>query len=329
MSSAATLSKPAASTLKIEQCGAYLGAKVTGIDLSKPVSDADIDALKQAHAEHGLLIFRDQDMTASDLIAFGKRFGPLTVHPFAPNAGGDRPELITFRNDENNPPYGTDCWHSDETFRVATPMGTMLRATDVPAFGGDTMFASMAAAWDGLSDRMQHFLSGLEAWHDFKVFKPLFGASAEGRKQLREFEEMYPPVLHPVVTKHPVTDRKVIFVNPQFTVGIKGMEEAESQALLKQLYDLALVPEYQFRHKWKNNTLIFWDNRSTQHYAVHDYFPKRRYMERVTIGGTQPLAAFEPADLKLVRNRKARKPDSFDGQFAGHAPKKAEGGKVY
>lgn len=231
----------AASTLRIEQCGAYLGAKVTGIDLSKPVSEADVETLKNAHAEHGLLVFRDQQMDASDLISFGERFGPLTVHPFAPNSG-DRPVLITFRNDENNPPFGTDCWHSDETFRIAPPMGTMLRATDVPAFGGDTMFASMSAAWDGLSDRMQHFLSGLEAWHDFKVFKPLFGETAEGRAQLREYEADYPPSLHPVVSQHPVTGRKVIFVNPQFTVSIKGMDEAESTALLTQLYDLVKVP---------------------------------------------------------------------------------------
>lgn len=315
--------RPAAqtSTIRVEQDGAYLGALVTGVDLSKPLSDADLDVLTKAHAEYGLLIFRDQQMSADDLIAFGSRFGKLSVHPFAPNSGV-KPELITFRNDEKNPPFGTDCWHSDETFRIAPPMGTMLRATDVPSFGGDTMFASMTAAWEGLSDRMQHFISGLEAWHDFKVFKPLFGESAEGRRQLRDFEEEYPPALHPVVTKHPVTGRSTIFVNPQFTTKIKGMDEAESTALLTQLYDLVKVPEYQYRVRWKNNTLIFWDNRSTQHYAVHDYFPKRRYMERVTISGAQPLPAFAPADLAKVRNRKARKPEQFQDNFAGHAPKK-------
>ena len=150
------------STLRIEQDGAYLGALVSGIDLSRPVTEADLAILRQAHAEYGLLIFRDQAMSPDDLIVFGKRFGALSVHPFAPNSGA-KPELITFRNDENHPPFGTDCWHSDETFRLAPPMGTMLRATDVPSFGGDTMFASMAAAWEGLSDRMQHFISGLEA----------------------------------------------------------------------------------------------------------------------------------------------------------------------
>ncbi len=318
---AALAERPAhVSTLRIEQDGAYLGALVSGADLSKPLSDGDLKALTQAHAQYGLLIFRDQVMSAGDLIAFGRSFGALSVHPFAPNSG-IKPELITFRNDENNPPFGTDCWHSDETFRIAPPMGTMLRATDVPTFGGDTMFASMAAAWEGLSDRMQHFISGLEAWHDFKVFKPLFGESAEGRRKMRDYEEDYPPPLHPVVTKHPVTGRPVIFVNPQFTLRIKGMDEAESTALLTQLYDLAKVPEYQYRLRWRNNTLIFWDNRSTQHYAVHDYYPKRRFMERVTISGTQPLAAFESAEQKSVRNRKARKPEKFFDDFGGHGVK--------
>ncbi len=306
-----------ASSLRIDQDGAYLGALVSGIDLSKPVSEADLAAIQQAHAEYGLLIFHDQKMSSDDLIAFGKRFGSLSVHPFAPNSGV-KPELITFRNDENNPPFGTDCWHSDETFRLAPPMGTMLRATDVPSYGGDTMFASMAAAWEGLSDRMQHFISGLEAWHDFKVFKPLFGETAEGRRQMRDYEEQYPPALHPIVTKHPVTGRHVIFVNPQFTMRVKGMDEGESTALLTQLYDLVKVPEYQYRVRWQNNTLIFWDNRSTQHYAVHDYFPKRRFMDRVTISGTHPLPAFDAAEQKVVRNKKARKPEKFFNDFGGH-----------
>ena len=135
---------------------------------------------------------------------------------------------------------------------------------------------------------------------------------------MRDYEEQYPPALHPVVTKHPITGRNVIFVNPQFTVRVKGMDEAESTALLTQLYDLAKVPEYQYRVRWRNNTLIFWDNRSMQHYAVHDYFPKRRFMDRVTISGTKPLPAFEAAEQKLVRNKKARKPERFFNDFGGH-----------
>lgn len=312
----------AASTIKVEQINSYLGAEVSNIDLSKELSDADVALLEQALADYEVLVFRDQPLDAEEFMAFGRRFGKLSVHPFSPN-DKDNPELILFRNDDKTPPWKTDVWHSDETFRKVPPLGTMLHALDVPKFGGDTMFASMTAAYEGLSDRMQHFLSGLEAYHDFVVFKAVFGETAEGREKLREFERDYPPALHPVVGEHPVTGKKMIFVNPQFTTKIKGMDDTESQQLLNQLFDLAKVPEYQYRHHWYNNTLVFWDNRSTQHYAVHDYFPKRRYMQRVTITGREaPRAAFGPADPETVRNRKTRAPSELLALHGGHAAKK-------
>jgi taurine dioxygenase len=177
---------------------------------------------------------------------FGRRFGELTVHPFAPNEGKNAPELIKFRNDETTPPFGTDVWHSDETFRAEPPMATILCAKETPAVGGDTMFVSMSAAYDGLSDKMQQLISGLYAIHDMKPFRPLFGQSLEERKKLQHFELQYPPQLHPVVRIHPVSGRKVLFVNPQFTLGIDGMEETESRALLDTLFRQASVPEYQF-----------------------------------------------------------------------------------
>ena len=127
----------------------------------------------------------------------------------------------------------------------------------------------MSAAYEGLSDRMQQFISGLEGIHDMKPFRPLFGKSEEERKKLQHFELMFPPQLHPVVSIHPVSKKKVLFINPQFTVGINGMNENESRALLDLLFRQALVPEYQFRHHWEPHTIAMWDNRSTQHYAIH------------------------------------------------------------
>ena len=180
---------------------------------------------RTALVENELIIFRNQDITSEQLMDFGRRFGELTVHPFAPNEGKNAPELIKFRNDETTPPFGTDVWHSDETFRAEPPMATILCAKETPAVGGDTMFASMSAAYDGLSDRMQQLISGLYAIHDMKPFRPLFGQSLEERKKLQHFELQYPPQLHPVVRIHPVSGRKVLFVNPQFTLGIDGMEE--------------------------------------------------------------------------------------------------------
>jgi taurine dioxygenase len=306
------------SGVTVTKIGVHLGAEVSGVDLRRPLPDDQFKAVEDALVEHELIIFRDQDISSENLMSFGRRFNELTVHPFAPNEGKNAPELIKFRNDEKTPPYGTDVWHSDETFRAEPPMATILVAKEVPQVGGDTMYVSMSAAYDGLSDRMQQFISGLEGIHDMKPFRPLFGKSDEDRKKLQHFELMYPPQLHPVVSIHPVSKKKVLFVNPQFTVGINGMNENESRALLNLLFRQALVPEYQFRHHWKPHTIAMWDNRSTQHYAIHDYYPQRRYMERITIKGG-PVGGVPRADISSVRRLKYVAPSGVD-THGGHKP---------
>lgn len=285
--------------LTVTRVGVHLGAEITGVDLRKPITDEVRDAIEHALAENELIIFREQDISSEHLMDFGRRFGELTVHPFAPR-DANASVLIKFRNDETNPPFRTDVWHSDETFRKEPPKATILIAKEVPAIGGDTMFASMSAAFDGLSDRMQQFISGLEAIHDFKPFRELFGDSEEDRKNVMAWEQLYPPAVHPVVRVHPMTGRRILFVNPQFTVAIKNMDERESKSLLDILFQQAQIPECQFRHHWAPHTLVMWDNRSTQHYAVNDYFPQRRYMERVTIKGG-PVTGVERADAETVR----------------------------
>jgi len=289
-----------ASSLRIQRVGVFLGAEVTGLDLAQPLDQPVVDALKQAHAEHGVLVFPDQVISAEDLRRFGRYFGELSVHPFSTNAA-DAPELIVYDNKEGNPPAPTDIWHTDETFREAPPMGTALCSKIVPEVGGNTAFASMTAVYEGLSDRWQRFLSGLEAVHDFKPFRSLFPDDRAGIEKLRGFEDRYPAVTHPVVSVHPVTGRKAIFVNPQFTLYIKGMAEDESRMILDMLYRKTLIHEYQYRHRWEANMLVFWDNRHVQHSALHDYYPQRRLMERVTIAGTRPIpeaAAADPKDLR-------------------------------
>src|SRR5579875_2108468 len=289
------------STLRIRRTGAFLSAEVTGLDLSRPLDAATIEAIASALAEHEVLVFPNQQISAADLMRFGRYFGRLSVHPFSTNAD-DTPELIVFDNKEGNPPHATDIWHSDETFREIPPMGTMLCSKIVPEIGGDTCFCSMTAAYEGLSDRMQNFLSGLEAVHDFKPFKALFGQDEEGRKRLQYYETLYPPVTHPVVRVHPVTGRKAIFVNRQFTLYIKGMEERESRTLLETLFNLTNILEYQYRHRWSANQVVFWDNRSVQHAAVHDYYPQRRRMDRVTIAGdSRPVGDAPPPGPGAIR----------------------------
>jgi taurine dioxygenase len=302
----------------VTRTGVYLGAEISGIDLRQPLSDAQFAAIETALVENELIIFRDQEIFSEDLMRFGRRFGELTVHPFAPNEGA-APQLIKFRNDETNAPFGTDVWHSDETFRAEPPMATVLCAKEVPALGGDTMFASMSAAFEGLSARMRNFISGLEGVHDLKPFRALFGDSEEDRKNLQRFELQYPPQLHPVVRVHPVSGRKVLFVNPQFTIAIKDMDERESRSLLDTLFQQVLTPEYQFRLHWAPHTIAMWDNRSTQHYAIHDYYPQRRYMERVTIRGG-PVTGVPRADPAEVRKTKFVVPEGVD-RHGGHRPK--------
>jgi len=310
------------SGVTITRTGVYLGAEIGGVDLRRPLSDAQFAAIEGALVENELIVFRNQEISSDDLMRFGRRFGELTVHPFAPNEG-TAPQLIKFRNDETNAPFGTDVWHSDETFRAEPPMATVLVAKEVPALGGDTMFVSMSAAFEGLSERMRGFISGLEAIHDLKPFRALFGDSEEDRRNLQRFELLYPPQVHPVVRTHPVSGRKVLFVNPQFSIAIKDMDERESRSLLDALFHQALIPEYQFRLRWAPHTVAMWDNRSTQHYAIHDYYPQRRYMERVTIRGG-PVVGVERAAPAGVRKAKFVVPEGVD-RHGGHKPQPPRG----
>jgi taurine dioxygenase len=300
MASSPLPAEPQAKPLNVRRLGVFLGAEVTGVDLARPLEPAVVEAIRLAHAEHGVLVFPDQRIDGEDLMRFGRCFGELSVHPFS-TSSAEHPELIVYDNKEGNPPVATDVWHSDETFRECPPMGTALCSKIIPALGGDTVFCSMAAVYEGLSARMQSFLSGLEAVHDFLPFKLLFGATPEGRRRLHEYEERYPPVTHPVVRVHPVTRKKAIFVNRQFTLHTKGMEEGESRTLLESLYRRSAVLEYHYRHRWAPDMLVFWDNRWLQHAAVHDYYPQRRLMERVTIAGDRPVGDAPPADPKDLR----------------------------
>ncbi|MBT3991599.1 MAG: hypothetical protein HOG95_10005 [Rhodospirillaceae bacterium] len=310
-----------AKNVKVIQKGAHLGAEIQGVDLTQPVDAATFKVIEDAFVEHELIVFLNQPITSEQQIEFAKKFGELSVHPFSPNSD-DTPELIMFDNDADNPPFSTDCWHSDETFRADPPKATMLHGLVIPEVGGDTMFASMTSAYEGLSDRMKNFITGLECVHDFKPFRALFGNDAKSKEDLRYFEDRYPTVTHPVVSKHPISGKPVLFVNPQFSIKIKGMSEVESRSLLDQLFEQSKIPEFQYRHHWAVDTVVVWDNRSTQHYAVHDYFPQRRKLDRVTIKGENILSYFDAADSKAIQNNKSPLPDDPKVKHGGHVPKR-------
>lgn len=271
---------------EIERIGPTIGAEIHGLDLNRTLDDATFRAFEAALIEHKIVYLRDQHISTARHVEIGRMFGELEVHPFRPE--GAFPEIMVLDNHKDNPVLSTDVWHSDTTFRERPTRYSILRSLVVPPAGGDTLWADMTAAYDGLSDAVRALIDSLEAVHDFKNFRVLFTDSEEDRAKLRRMEELYPNPTHPVVRTHPVSGRKAIYVNPQFTLYIKGLRDDESRALLDLLYEQAKVPEYQFRLRWKPGTIAFWDNRSTQHYAANDYYPERRTMERVAVIGEKP-----------------------------------------
>jgi len=180
-------------------------------------------------------------------------------------------------------------WHSDTTFRINPTKYTILRCQIMPKAGGDTLWAYMEAAYDHLSAAFKKMIEGLTAVHDFRNFRVLFKKTDEDIARLRQMEKLYPNPSHPVVRTHPVTGKKCIYVNPQFTVRIEGLEPGESSAILQVLTAHAQIPEFQLRLRWSPGAIVFWDNRSTQHYAANDYYPERRRMERTAVVGERPV----------------------------------------
>lgn len=276
----------ATAPFEVERIGRHLGAEIKGLDLRQPLDPATFHALESALIDNKVIFARGQNLTTSEHVRLSRMFGDLEVHPFRPE--GEFPEIMVLDNHKDNPVLSTDVWHSDTTFRVRPTKYTILRCQVMPRTGGDTLWADMIAAYNGLSETFQRMITGLRAVHDFKNFRVLFKNTDEDRARLRRMEELYPNPIHPVVRTHPVTGAKILFVNPQFTLHIQGLEEDESRGLLDILFRQAQIPEYQFRHRWQPGDIVFWDNTATQHYAANDYYPERRRMERTAVIGDQP-----------------------------------------
>ena len=277
----------ATQAFEVERLGASLGAEIHGLDLKQPMDPETFNAFEAALIEHKVIVLRDQHLTTEQHVRMSRTFGDLEVHPMRPQ--GEFPEILVLDNHKDNPVLSTDVWHSDTTFRKNPTKYTILRCQIMPKLGGDTLWANMEAAYYGLSDAFKAMIGGLRAVHDFQNFRALFQDTEEDRARLRKMEELFPNPSHPVVRTHPVTGRKCIYVNPQFTLRIEGLEPTESRAILDVLFAQAQVPEYQFRLRWAPGTIAFWDNRSTQHYAANDYYPERRRMERTAVIGDAPF----------------------------------------
>jgi taurine dioxygenase len=264
-----------------------IGAEVAGVDLAEAVDASTVAAMRQALLDWKVLFFRDQPITTEQHLAFARNFGELEVHPFAPSKPG-YPEVLAITHDRES--RGREnTWHSDVTWRLEPSLGSILRAIEVPPVGGDTLFADMYAAYEGLSDEIKDEIEGKVARHDFAPFRNALRHQGKSEAEIEAFDRAYPAPEHPVVRTHPETGRKAIYINAAFTQEIVGMEKARSDKLLRHLYAQAAIPEYQCRFRWSDNAIAFWDNRASQHYAASDYWPAVRKMERVTVVGDRPV----------------------------------------
>ena len=259
-----------------------IGAEISGVDLAAVIDDKTFSEIERAHLEYKVIFFRDQEITTEQHLAFASRFGELEEHPFLPAKSGYE-MIIRFAKDDAV--RGVEnIWHSDVSWRERPSLGSVLRAVEVPRVGGDTLFADMVAAYEGLGGKLKAQIDGLVAVHDFTQS---FGAGLDP-KTLAEKQKEFPAVEHPVVRTHPATGEKSIYVNAVFTSHIVGMDRRESDGLIDTLCRQATIPEYQCRFRWEKNSVAFWDNRAVQHYAASDYWPQPRIMERVTVIGERP-----------------------------------------
>lgn len=274
--------------LEVMPCGPVLGAEVIGLQVGDPV-DADVAvALRALLLEHKVLFFRDLDLSHEQHLALGRVWGPLEGHPVISHVPG-YPEILDIRGSDGRVEdtesdrrfRRLDKWHTDATFRAAPSLGAVLRARVLPSVGGDTLWVDATAAYDGLPDEIKARIEGLTATHDL-LYDFNERISPECRASM---VAAFPPQHHPIVCVHPETGARTLFVNASFTSRIDGLDEAESALLLRDLLDHFKIPEYQVRFRWTPNAVAIWDNRSTQHYPVADYWPSVRRMERVTIAG--------------------------------------------
>jgi taurine dioxygenase len=269
-------------TIEVRKLSPNIGAEILGVDLSKPLGNQQFQEVHDALLDRLVIFLRDQKLSVENHKDFARRFGRLHMHPAAPSVLPDHPEVFVIKADEKSAFVAGEDWHSDVTCDPEPPMGSILYLTEIPPDGGgDTMFANMYSAYEALSEPVRRLVDGLTAIHDGeRVYRERYAADNVGKT--------FPRAEHPVVRTHPVTGRKCLFVNRYFTTRIAGLRKNESDTILDMLCRHVETPEFSVRFKWQANSIAFWDNRCTQHHALWDYYPNKRYGHRVTICGDKP-----------------------------------------
>ncbi|MBL4828623.1 MAG: TauD/TfdA family dioxygenase [Aliivibrio sp.] len=269
--------------MHIEPLTPHIGAIISEVNITG-CSDNEFAAIYQAWYQYKVIFFRDVHLTPQQHLSLASRFGELEpVHPFFPNVK-EAPQISIIETCAGNAPLESE-WHTDLTWRTQPSKASILHAQHLPDCGGDTIWCSMSAVFDSLSEEEKSALRMLSATHSLHAFKEVDSAqiTQQWHKDLIAVSERNPPVVHPLVTTVPETGEEVLFINEQFTRSIKNMNDNQSAALLTKLFDIARKPEFQVRFRWQPNSLAIWDNRATQHYAVIDYSDTPRKLHRVTV----------------------------------------------
>ena len=273
-------------TIEVRPLSRALGAEIHGVDLADGLSEARFAEIRRAFGRHGAIFLRDQDLTPEQHLAFAEPWGRVNVNRFFKPVEG-WPMIAEVRKEPDQQTNIGGSWHTDHSYDEVPALGSLLYAREVPDVGGDTLFASMYAAYETLSEGLKRTLEGLKAWHSSRHVFGTGNMDHETRRdgRVRNPELATQDALHPVVIRHPESGRKALYVNPGFTVRFDGWTEAESKPLLDYLYGHAARPEFTCRFRWEAGSLGLWDNRATWHFAMNDYPGQRRLMHRITIEG--------------------------------------------
>jgi taurine dioxygenase len=276
-----------ARSLVVEPVAGALGAELSGVDVSGPLDDATVAAIRRAWLEHGVIFFRDQELPPAAFLAFARRFGEPIEYPFVKGLP-EAPEIIPVLKQADERVNFGGIWHSDTAYLDVPPMASMLIAREVPPAGGDTLFASMYLAYDALSDGMKRLLADLRGINSSASADVSKTREDRMKDSARDDARQEYVATHPIVRTHPETGRKALYVNVAHTVGIEGLAREESAPLLDYLCRHQIKPEFTCRFRWRPRSIAFWDNRCVQHNAVNDYQGHRRLMHRITLAGDKP-----------------------------------------
>ena len=274
------------SKIIINPISGSIGAEIHGVNLSTDLSDAVFSEIRQTFIDHGLIFFRNQELTPDDHLRFAKRWGEININRFFTKVEGYE-QIAEVKKDSDQEINIGGAWHTDHSYDQIPAMGSILLARETPKTGGDTLFTNMYKAYENLSDGLKGTLESMNACHSSRhVFGAHAGYAEASNQRIGNPELATQDAIHPVIITHPESKRKALYVNPEFTVNFEGWTKEESKPLLNYLTEHSTRSENITRFKWEPGSIAFWDNRCTWHFALNDYPGEKRLMHRITVEGS-------------------------------------------